>query len=398
MSSNELSIVAEQIARALTPEHIFGVLSGAPDAQLDAARKIYWRLARVVHEDKYLDVGEKAQARKAFQGLTELWGRAQAALKAGSYGTSATPKKAPTRGPLVFRTARYSYQVLTRISEGGTCGIFTGVAIDKQGVATSVVMRIPHSSADNDLMEREARSYGLIASKVKELSNVPDRKRVAVSLAGRLPHFLESIRLAEPGSTHRRVVNVLLQDPVRTDGWYTLEAIRSAYPNGVSTRIMTFIWNRILEGLTLAHSAKVIHGGLTPNHVLVHARDHQANIIDWTASCRLGQADVVPYMESRYQAYYPLEVACTAAPPTPASDIFMSAWCMVYLLGGDPATQHLPDTVEAPFREFINRCLQPTASRRPRDGSTAWGEFTEVAKRVFPVRQFAPLDMPSSVH
>lgn len=395
--ATSLQIAAQQLSKAQDPEDVFGVLVGDEATKLTLAKKIYRRLAKIVHEDLYTRPADKAIAREAFKELQRFWGEAQLKIEQGIYGNRTLGATTARSGPLVFRTGRYSYQVLNRIHSGSTCGIFQGIVVDRKNNASRVILRVPHSSVDNDLMEREARAFDRFGRKVKETSKDPESAKTIRGLASRLPDFLESVKLAEPGSTNRRVTNVFLQDPMRTDGWFTLEQIRTAYPGGVSTRVMTFVWNRILEGLTLAHSARVVHGGLTPNHVLIHARDHQGSIIDWTASCRTDERETVPYVEKRYAAYYPPEILSSSGVPSPASDIFMSAWCMTYLLGGDPATQTLPSNVEQPFREFINQCLQPKQSRRPYDGKVAWGEFTQVAKRVFPKREFAQLEMSEVV-
>ncbi|MCI0662283.1 MAG: hypothetical protein L0220_14530, partial [Acidobacteria bacterium] len=282
------------------------------------------------------------------------------------------------------------------IHSGGTCGIFEGIAQDKGGVSSPVIMRVPHASEDSDLMERETRAFELMKKKAKAISGDPEGKKFADGFMARVPSFLESVKLSEPGVSQRKTVNSFLKLPGLESGWYTLEEIREEYPKGVSTRIMTFIWNRVLEGLTFAHSARVIHNAITPNHVMVHAEAHHGNIIDWTASCRIGEGDKVPYVDDRYRSYFPDEILDSNGMPSPSSDIFMSAWCMVYLLGGDPKEKFIPGAVEAPIREFLNRCLQPKRKLRPGTAEIAHTEFRQITKALWGPRKFVELNMPAA--
>lgn len=392
---SQLEVVALRLKSAIMPEDIFGVITGTESEKLLVEKKEYWRLARIVHEDSY-EGSERIVAKEAFQKLGNLHDEAMARIKQGIYGDKARPTANMKSGPLMFQAKGYTYQVLERLHVGATCGVFQGVATDNRRHTSQVIIRAPHNAADNDLMERESRSLELIRKKVKSLSDNPEGKEVAMSLSMRLPCLLQSIKLLEPGGASRKVVNTFLQVPGKETSWFTLEEIRKAFPDGVTTRVMTFIWNRILEGLTLAHSSKVVHCALTPNHVLVRPSDHSGNIIDWTASCRVGEGDKVPYRDKRYEAYYPPEIADKNGTPLPASDVYMSAWCMVYILGGDPGKKAIPSSVEEPIREFLNRCLQPKASRRPQNGQVAWGEFREVAKKVFGKSKFVEFQMPTA--
>jgi serine/threonine protein kinase len=157
---------------------------------------------------------------------------------------------------------------------------------------------------------------------------------------------------------------------------------------------MIFIWNRIIEAMTFAHLSGVVHCAITPNHVLIHAEKHMGQIIDWTASCRLGCGDNVPYADSRYSSFFPDEIIDPQGVPSPASDIFMSAWCMVYILGGDPKKKIGPQNVERPIIELLNRCLQPQRRHRPQTAEALYHDFREVTMGLFGPRKFIEFAMP----
>lgn len=378
---------------AKCPEDVFGVFNGSPESVRKKVQHCFRQLARQTHSDMYSDVKDKQLSAEAFSILDGFWKTAQEKIGQDIYGKKSAVPRPKDNGRVTFKTARYTYTILERIYSGGTCGIFQGIAQAKNGSAARVVIRVPHTHEDNDLMEREAQALGLISKKLKSLTADPQAKALGDKFSLRLPKFLESFKIQEPGNNEKRVINSFMKLPQLESGWFTLEEIRKQYPDGVESRIMTFIWNRILEGLTLAHAAGVVHGALTPNHIMVHAKEHHGNIIDWTASCRTGSIDKVPYMDKRYACFFPEEIALQNITPSPASDIYMSAWNMVYLLGGDPTEQAIPSHIEATIKDFLNRCVQPKKHRRPQSVDAVYKEFRQITKTLWGSRKFVELAM-----
>src|SRR5437868_1532733 len=68
----------------------------------------------------------------------------------------------------------------------------------------------------------------------------------------------------------------------------------------------------------------------------------------------------------RYRDWYPPEVRKQQA-AAPATDLFLAARCLVYLAGGDPVRDRMPDTVPAPLRRFVRACLLEGVGMRPDD-------------------------------
>lgn len=393
MKTGDLDKHLAALKAAQDPEDVFGPIQGLAEVMAENINRQFRDRSRDLHPDRYVNK-RPALVYKAQEAFALLNGFRQAALlkvEQGIYGQRGVKPNSKPDERVEFRTAKYSYIVTKRIHSGGTCGVFRGVATHRSGVVLSVLVRVPHTIADNDLMEREARAFKLIGDKLKKFGqNHPDSEETAKKMAMRLPGFMETIKLQGPGGT--KVINAFALPDQHHEGWFTLEDIRREYPDGVDPRVMTFIWNRLLEGLTLAHSAGVVHGAITPNHMLVHAKDHLGQLFDWTASCQIGKGQTVPYRDDRYQGYFPEEIVKSGT-ATPSTDIFMSAWCMVYLLGGDPTKKVIPVGVPQPIRDFLNRCLQPTARYRPKTVDRAYLEYREIAKQVFGKPRFVDLIM-----
>ncbi len=391
----ELQRLLEALKKANHPEDIFGLEKGSSDKVYHAVQKVFRRLAKCIHKVRLMgnpkDVADTTEAQRL---LNVFWHTAQDKIKGGIYGdkkAELSPK--PTEDPALvqFSSPKYVYTVGNRIYSGGTCGVFRGTIQDKKSVVSSALFKVPHSIKDNDLMEREARAFDLFRKKAKSLASNPAGQETARKFLLRMPELHESVRIDD--GSGKKTVNIFLIQPGFDKGWYTLEEIRKTYPSGVSTRHMTFIWNRVLEGLTLAHYSGVVHSALTPNHILIHAKDHLGQILDWTASCKISSGEKVPYTDDRYQAYFPEELKSTSMLPSPASDIYMSAWCMVYILGGSSEEKVIPDSVEMPIRELLNRCLQPKSVRRPQTADAVYTEFRQITKAVFGPKRFVELVM-----
>ena len=60
-------------------------------------------------------------------------------------------------------------------------------------------------------------------------------------------------------------------------------------------------------------------------------------------------------IDSKYREYYPASVLNKRA-PTPSIDIYMAAITMIKLLGGDPNTKIVPDSVPKSIRNLLRVC------------------------------------------
>ncbi|MEI8339179.1 MAG: hypothetical protein WCF94_00770 [bacterium] len=393
---NELVVMLANLKAAKCPEDVFGHIAAATAEELyKSVQRNYRLMAKSCHEDKFTEPQDKEEAKVAFQILSEFWSQAEERIKSGVYGTTSksAPKAPDKTSPTVnFKTKKNSYVMGELLHAGGMCGIFDGTVQDLKSNTMPAIFKVPHSVGDNDLLEREAKVLKLFQQKIRELSEKPETEGAAKGFSQRLPTFLESIKLVQP-SGEEKVINTFIKKPGYETGWVTLEEIRQAYPEGVNTRVMVFIWNRILEGLSFAHLVGVRHCAITPNHVLIHPESHLGQIIDWTASCIDGAK--VPYIDDRYKSFFPEEILDPNGMPSPSSDIFMSAWCMVYILGGDPKTGVIPASVEKPLQDLLNKCLQPKRRFRPGSAEILHGELKQAAKTLFGPSKFVQFVVPS---
>ena len=151
---------------------------------------------------------------------------------------------------------------------------------------------------------------------------------------------------------------------------------------------MAWIWRQLLLVLGYAHARGVIHGSVLPHHILIHPA-HDLMLVDWRFAVR-DPSDTgahIPALSDRYADWYPVEVT-TKASPTPATDIAMSARCMLDLLGVVPG-------LSPRLTAFLESCLIPAQSGRPQDAWSLRDEFTRLIEQLWGPRRRITFTMPT---
>jgi serine/threonine protein kinase len=195
-----------------------------------------------------------------------------------------------------------------------------------------------------------------------------------------LPELIESFPLRS--RRHQRV-NVFHLEP----GLHTLEQVREQHPV-LDGRHLAWIFKRLLTVLGFAHRAGVLHGAVLPAHVLLHAPGHGLRLAGWGRSVSVGQCLRTP--NERWQAWYPTEIQRHQA-ATPATDLFLAARCMVYLAGGDPVTNRMPEPVPPSLQRFLATCLLDSPRMRPDNAWALLEDFDALLQRLYGPPKFHPL-------
>lgn len=316
----------------------------------------YRELSLVCHPDRNLDRVD--EAKEAFQKLTALYHEL----------TAPKPKT-------VVKSTKHTYEVdrLLAVGDLADCYLATGDAQPR-------VLKIARHRQDAKLFAREAQV-------LQQLQGKTDRQE----FGHYFPVCLESFAIRQPGRGVR-AINVLDYRPE----FFTLEQVRAKYTDGVEPRHFAWMFNRILGALGYAHRQKLVHGAVTPAHMLVRADDdrsgplHGGILIDWTLSVDDGQK--LPIIASAYRDWYPPEVFAKK-PVNATLDIYMAAKCGVYLLGGDPKTNQVPKTVPRRLANFLVACLGQHVATRPTDAWSLHEDFHSVLARVFGERKFHHFSM-----
>jgi hypothetical protein len=193
-------------------------------------------------------------------------------------------------------------------------------------------------------------------------------------------------------TTYRKYLPALVESFMATDrpvrwvnvfrcvpGFYTLEQVHEQHP-ALDGRHLAWIFKRLLTVLGFSHRQKIIHGAVLPDHALIHAANHGLQLAGWGRSVAVGQR--LRSIPARYREWYPAEVQ-RRQPASPATDLFLAARCVVYLAGGDPLTNRMPETVPLPMRRFLGTCLLESPRMRPDDAWALQEDFDDLLHALY---------------
>jgi serine/threonine protein kinase len=362
----ELTLIANRLNQACTPEEVFGELREADFLQ--ALRKIYRALAKVAHPDLYQARDEQLLAENAFSRLNAWLEQAEAKIRAGSYGQ-------PVEAKTILQTKKRTYRVEPDYLETDLYNLYD-CQYEEAGRTRAAVLKIVREPLENDFAQNEVRILNLLSAGAD-----------AARFAPYFPALVEAF-VYDDGAAARQAL--VLEG---ADGWYSLAQVREAYPGGIDPKDMAWIWRRLLVALGYAHGNGVIHGAVLPENVWIQPEEHGLRLENWCyAVCDpQSSGERLAAIHLAYAGWYP-EAVLKHEPPTPGLDLLFSARCMLWLLGADPRGGDLPASLPAPLKNFFRGCFLP-ARRSPQEAWTLLAEFDELLERLWGKRQFHPFRM-----
>jgi serine/threonine protein kinase len=294
------------------------------------------------------------------------------------------------------------------------------------GGDSHVLIKVSRDKADNDLVWNEAGILGYITPAESS------------TFANYIPKLLDAF---EAKDGHR--VNVFAP----AADYIPLTEVMAAYPKGVDVRTMVWMYKRMLTAIGYAHSKGVIHGAILPPHVLIHAQHHGAKIVDWSyalnfaeivvpkTTAKAKKADPAPTPHKAHNAWEklledadydpdPVNIKLPKGPPAdpnrmyvramsvdwepfyapeilvkktpmPCTDIYMAAKVAVAVLGGDPTTNQMPDSVPPQIKAFLQASLMPATRARPQDAWDLHEAFVKLLVPIFGEPKYHPFTMPA---
>src|SRR5262249_46801672 len=127
---------------------------------------------------------------------------------------------------------------------------------------------------------------------------------------------------------------------------------------------------------------------------LIQPENHGLVLIDWSYAIRdSGNFETIPAISMAYEQWYPAEVLARELPKS-GTDLYMSAECMIYLLGGDPTAGTIPDTVPTRVQTFLRGTALKKQAQRPQNALVLLDEFTGLCESLWGPRKFREFYMP----
>ncbi|MDQ7821291.1 MAG: hypothetical protein RDV48_00715 [Candidatus Eremiobacteraeota bacterium] len=367
-SSEHLREVHDRICHFEHPEQLFGDLGPTAESQAAMLSQAYKFLIKLYHPDLF---STNRQASLYADNITKtvnaLRMAADKKIAGGTYGKPVEMEAG--KAECVITTARREYRVLEYFREGEWCDLYLAEyddPHDRVAPIKQVVIKTVKAAEDNHLIINEA----LVHDHVTHQS---------------LPRLEDQFIFPEEGKKA-----LILK---RIDG-ITLEEVRALYPSGIEARNMVWILERLLSVLGYMHYHGVLHGNIHPGNIMVRARDHNAFLVDFTRSIiNPGACDS---FEEIHRDYTAPEVRHRTR-PHPASDLFALGRSMVYLLGGDPRDEAVPDHVDSRINEFLGEFLLKNPAGRANDAWKMYHRLSNLRKEVFGARhEYYPFNIEAA--
>lgn len=318
-------------------------------------KETYRKFVKQVHPDLFTNPRDKDVATRCLQLVNVLWDEVNGKVdpKDNSLAT--------------IQTRKDVYVVLEDGPEGFVTSTKIGV---RESTSEKVLIKAARASADNDLLLNEQ----------KALQKIQNDNVFGLLGANFVSTLIDSTRVKITGGFIRLNFIKYLDD------FTTLADIIRAHPNGIDPRHAVWMWNKLLVAIDLAHANGVIHGAVTPEHVLVNTKEHGIVLSGWTCSSITENGSTwgkAVALDTRYRAWYPDEVV-NKEPLLPSVDISMAARCIIAVLGGNPEklTFNTTNNVPHQFKQFLKGCILKSYRLSPQNASSLYMEFGQVLEDI----------------
>lgn len=369
----EFKTVASEILKARAAEDIFGLIGVSDmDTRLKAIKHLYRQLAKKVHEDLYPDPDQKELAKTAFQRLNDLHGQAEQKVRNGTYGDRSAAD--------IIIKGKHEYTRFAEFASGDVADLHDAF-YQVRGRRTDILLKLVRDPADNELLETER---DVLTDLRKQLM---DRSKGPSAWAQAIPDLIDSFRVDE-GSYQKRRMNVL----EKFDGFLSAEQILGFIPNGVDGRTIAWMWKRLVLMVDWTYRLGYIHGAVLPPHVMYYPdndgkpgldpRKHSIRLVDWCYALKHKSGKRLKAWVPKYEQFYAPEIL-HKEPLSAATDLYMGAKVMVYLAGGDVASNRIPSQIPSEIAADILKCLEYQPKDRPSDPQRYMDDFSRTLKRVY---------------
>jgi len=377
-SRDHIEALINTLKRATTFAMVFGKLSGTEDERRAALKRVF--RAMLVHEDAAADA-DKALASAAFRMLVIAHKKAEAAIALGKYdepfaagilGKDSEPVSASAASVL---RSKYTYQLSATHRYSGDLSMIYDATVLETGEAALV--KIASAPTLNPMLEREAHI----------LTRCHDPK-AAVPFDARLRPFMP--RLIETfhaeGDAHSRFRVLVFP---RTSHVSVTEILK-AHPD-LDHRDGAWIARRVVGQTLVAAAAGVVHGAITPDHVLVEPLKHEPLHIGWAHSPSSTRNERITSVVRRWRHLYPPEVFMKDR-PNHRTDVYMAAKTSILIFGGDAEKDTLPNSLPKPIAAILKRAVEKSPALRP-TGAEFLEELTRSVREAWG-KEYRPLEMP----
>lgn len=263
--------------------------------------------------------------------------------------------------------------ILGTVAHVGDVGDLYDATLDGK----NILVKVPRSEHDNDLVANESRVLQRLTDGNKMApGTVPAIEEIErIKYAAYMPTPVELNALGTGSSGE----SLALSGTEVLDGMYPLSQI-VADIGLLDAKDAAWIWRRLLVALGFVHSQGYVHCAIHPEHIMIEPAKHGLVLIDWCYSRKIGDP-AVAYV-SKHHDIIPKEILRKAG-LSPATDITMATRAMLSVT--DPGT--LPGLI----RGFAQACTNGLS-----DAWQAKERFDYLIEREWGARKFRPMNYPKT--
>lgn len=350
-----LKVAYDRVMEATRPEDAFKPLTVLvpPRLLIKHLEPEMESMRAVLTPEGYSSFDDKEAATQALDRLEYFYRQALGFAEKGLYAVDDYSVALTPRGGKNIVVEGETYYIQEKVKTGTHTTLFRGRVNIGQGSA-GVVIRLANSPDDNPYLYNEIRNLELL-------------HRTDVGYWRSIPFMLARFSAGDR-------VGVI----TRNFEGFTLSQIRNnkLHLNGLDQRHMVWVMDRMLGLLGYVHSLGMVHGRIHPDRILVRPSNHNALLTGW---CR------AVYQPSATGEGIVSEGGVFEAPEIaeskdigPWTDIYSLGKTLIWLVGGDPLTNEMPEEVEPKIRQFLLNMVRRSYKARPHD---AWQLF-EAQNRI----------------
>lgn len=320
------------------------------------------------------NLSEIVDQTRRFVAQRELWNVHSSYLSDGSLRHAFWPMTIDTE----------TYLVDGLVGRGAKCDVFRGRW--DHTPTQFVIIKVLVSEEDRWLFDREVRL-------LQTMESWDDSKSEYYRQF--VPKLYKTTSVVLPDGTKR--LAIICANTHQFD--WTFEDVRSEYPRGVHPRHAVWMMNRALELLDWLWEKRIVHGSLTPDHLLVRANYHRVMFIDWSYAGTVGSKQVARSMKHR--EFYPQAMRESGHILRFSDDLVMACRSILYVLGGDPVSGTCmardPDgvNIDSMIHLLFDHAGYDASRPTCQDARQFKRVFAEVAGSIYGARRFLEFHMPA---
>lgn len=351
VSLEQIKAFRQKAVKCRTPEQFFGELAGDTTAKsLESLKKAYANLLYLYHpeansgeSEEFLDV-----AAEIANMIVYFNAEAEKKVKLGTYGLpDPESHDLPYFEPI--KTSRHRYAISKLLARGDNSLVYAA--------------RMDGADFDNACLKvakgLEANERLLVEREV--LENVRHYQ---------LPKFIDAFMLKDG-------LMVLVEELIEGFDLVSLRAM-PRYQKGIPQKHMAWIADRGLFTIGELHSLGRMHGNLTPEHLIVKPQSHNVYLVGFGWSVRVPGG----HYGFKSDIYGAPEISKEAR-LDPKSDLYALGKCLIFALGGDPATNQIPKSVNSEIADFLGNLVLGDLELREGDAWDAWYRWSELRLKLF---------------